>query len=237
MGLRASERGLERVEYAMRRRGWTKTQTALWWETALTSQATLRRFWRRKSIQDETFIRICEAVGLRDWRSIAAEDDLAELATQGAPRIDWGTAPDVPAFYGRTAELDTLAYWLVGDSPAERLPQQCRLVVVLGMGGIGKTAVAVKLVQQLIEAAENSPLYPFDCIIWRSLHHVGTLTDLLNDLIRCLSADLFAEVPDTGNELLSTLLQLLGPAAHAANFGRLGGGFRGRSRRMLPTRL
>lgn len=46
---------------------------------------------------------------------------------------DWGDAIDVELFYDRTAELSTLEQWLVDD--------HCRLVVLLGMGGIGKTAL------------------------------------------------------------------------------------------------
>jgi hypothetical protein len=34
------------------------------------------------------------------------------------------------SFYGRTQELDTLTQWIVQD--------QCRLVAILGMGGIRK---------------------------------------------------------------------------------------------------
>ncbi|NIV27928.1 MAG: hypothetical protein GWN58_00015, partial [Anaerolineae bacterium] len=51
-----------------------------------------------------------------------------------APRLnqDWGEAPDTAAFYGRGTELARLERWLVRD--------RCRLVAVLGMGGLGKTA-------------------------------------------------------------------------------------------------
>ena len=47
---------------------------------------------------------------------------------------DWGEAIDVSVFYGRTSELATLEKWIQVD--------RCRLVGVLGMGGIGKTALA-----------------------------------------------------------------------------------------------
>ena len=42
---------------------------------------------------------------------------------------DWGEAPESQIFYGRTAELATLSKWT--------LQNQCRLVALLGMGGIG----------------------------------------------------------------------------------------------------
>ena len=45
--------------------------------------------------------------------------------------VDWGEAPDVEIFYGRQTESTQLKQWLIAD--------RCRLVAVLGMGGIGKT--------------------------------------------------------------------------------------------------
>jgi transcriptional regulator with XRE-family HTH domain len=46
------------------------------------------------------------------------------------PRIDWLGALDVSTFTGREVELAELSRWI--------LQEQCRLVAILGMGGIGK---------------------------------------------------------------------------------------------------
>lgn len=73
--LKASARGLATIERAIQRQGWTKTNTPAFWTAAYTSQATLRRFWRKIPIQKATFIAICLAVEIEDWEAIADIDD------------------------------------------------------------------------------------------------------------------------------------------------------------------
>ncbi|MDJ0716543.1 MAG: NB-ARC domain-containing protein [Prochloraceae cyanobacterium] len=84
---------------------------------------------------------------------------------------DWGEAIDVSVFYGRTKELATLEKWIEVD--------RCRLVGVFGMGGIGKTALGIKIALQL----QNQ----FEYAIWRSLRNAPPLETLLGDLISFLS--------------------------------------------------
>ncbi len=88
-------------------------------------------------------------------------------------RQDWGEAIDVSTFYGRNDEIKTLEKWIVTDC--------CRLITVIGMGGIGKTAYCVKLA----ELVENK----FDYLIWRSLRNATPVEELLSDLIGFLSAE------------------------------------------------
>ena len=84
---------------------------------------------------------------------------------------DWGEAMDVSHFYGRAVELDTLQRWILQD--------RCRLVQILGIGGIGKTALAVKLSEQ----AQSQ----FTYVIWRSLRNAPPIQTLLGDLVPFLS--------------------------------------------------
>ncbi len=84
---------------------------------------------------------------------------------------DWGEAIDVSAFFGRTAELHQLEQWVVQD--------RCRLVAILGMGGIGKTALSVKLAEQVQDE--------FDYLIWRSLRNAPPVKELLAEVILFLS--------------------------------------------------
>jgi WD40 repeat protein len=83
----------------------------------------------------------------------------------------WGESIDVSIFYGRTKELKTLNKWITKD--------RCRLIEILAMGGMGKTAVAVKLAQQVSTE--------FDFVVWRSLRNAPPLLDMLAETIALLS--------------------------------------------------
>lgn len=93
------------------------------------------------------------------------------LVRDSSQQTDWGDAPDVSFFLGREAELNTLAQWILSD--------RCRLIAVLGIGGIGKTTLGVKLTQQI--QAE------FEVVAWRSLRNTPPLEVLLAQLVPLLS--------------------------------------------------
>lgn len=70
---------------------------------------------------------------------------------------------DETGFFGRAAELKRIKKALLGAYP---------VVSVLGDGGIGKTAIALKVAYDLLDAANS----PFDAIVWASAKST-TLTD------------------------------------------------------------
>lgn len=106
---------------------------------------------------------------------------------------DWGDAIDVSTFYGRTKELATLTQWIVQD--------RCRLVALLGMGGIGKTALAAKLAEQIQDE--------FEYLIWRSLRNAQPIHDLLAELIQFFSQQQETDLPETVDARISRLLEYL----------------------------
>jgi WD40 repeat protein/transcriptional regulator with XRE-family HTH domain len=117
--------------------------------------------------------------------------DLAD-ARSTERRQDWGEAPDVIGFVGRAEELAILHNWV--------LEEHCRLAVVLGMGGIGKTALASRLT---LDAAPS-----FQFVYWRSLRDALPAGEWMAGAIGFLSAH--ERVPPTGESArLAALLQLL----------------------------
>jgi hypothetical protein len=166
---KASTEGLAIVDRARKRRGWTKTSTACWWQDAHTSRATLRRFWRGERIQQEAFVAICEAVGISNWQAIAELPESLEtgLPALTSPLMDWDEAPDIEKFYGRDRELSQLEQWIRKDN--------CKLIAIVGIAGIGKTALALALSDRIQQE--------FDCLIWRSLADEPSLLSLLDSLL------------------------------------------------------
>ncbi|MEW6492858.1 MAG: NB-ARC domain-containing protein [Cyanobacteriota bacterium] len=108
-------------------------------------------------------------------------------------RTDWGEAIDVSVFYGRATELATLEQWIIQE--------RCRLVALLGIGGIGKTALSVKLAEQLQDK--------FEYVIWRSLHNAPSLESLLADLVQFLSNQQEIDLANDVNHRISRLLDYL----------------------------
>jgi WD40 repeat protein/transcriptional regulator with XRE-family HTH domain len=106
---------------------------------------------------------------------------------------DWGDAPEVATFYGRQDELALLSDWL--------LEQRCRVVSILGMGGMGKSALAVTLMHQ---AADQ-----FDAVLWRSLRDAPPCEPLLDDLLRVLAGEPLTVALDSLERRLTLLFEYL----------------------------
>jgi WD40 repeat protein/DNA-binding CsgD family transcriptional regulator/GTPase SAR1 family protein len=101
--------------------------------------------------------------------------------------------PSAPIFFGRTAELQTLESWITTD--------QCSLVTVLGMGGIGKTTLTSKLVERLQDK--------FEGVLWRSLRNTPLLKDVLSDILQNLAHLSTTELAEDVGGRLSQLIDWL----------------------------
>jgi WD40 repeat protein len=104
----------------------------------------------------------------------------------------WREMPDVPVFYGRADELTSLERYLMED--------RCRLVALLGMGGIGKTSLSVKLAERI--------QHQFDYFIWSSLRHAPPLKEFLGPILQFLSTQtqVHVDIPQDSTEGIYRLL-------------------------------
>ncbi|MCC3407380.1 MAG: ATP-binding protein [Microcoleus sp. PH2017_10_PVI_O_A] len=187
--LRASEEGLKIIDMVRRNLGWNKTEDT-WCKAALTSKATLKRFWTQNRIRRETFIDICKAVGINNWEDIIERNDIKQTELLLAAAIadiplDNQTdrtfplpenLPPVRNWVQRTKEIDTLKTLitpppLTNESPTLAPPLTKGglggvpiAISIVGLPGTGKTTLASQLIRQL--HTENTP---FASAAWQSL--------------------------------------------------------------------
>lgn len=116
----------------------------------------------------------------------------AALATPlTLPLFDWGEALDVHNFYGREHELALLTRWLMQD--------RSRVVSVSGMGGIGKSALAITLMHRLASS--------FQVVIFRSVRDTPPCKELLIDYLHSLLPQIIPPLSSSMEQLTDLLLE------------------------------
>ncbi|WP_413173602.1 NB-ARC domain-containing protein [Anabaena azotica] len=89
---------------------------------------------------------------------------------------DWRNMVNLDMF-GRDEELAIFKNWIVKD--------ECQLVAIYGMGGIGKTTLVGNFIQDLVRNQKDV----FTNIIWLSLVYSPTLENLLTEILNLLSPE------------------------------------------------
>jgi len=157
----------------------------------------IRAFWHaahQKVLLDEAWLQGLLGTQRAGLVLVTAQSDEQVLAQAAlGPRVDWGDALDVPSFYGREEELATLEHW-VGEA-------RCRVVSVLGMGGIGKSALAVTVMHRVATQ--------FEVVIWRSLRDAPGCSALLEACLQVLAPQPLPELPDSLEGRLHLLMEQL----------------------------
>src|SRR5947209_12031202 len=163
----------------------------------------IRAFWKaahQKVLLDESWLSALLSQHPRPLEpmlppSIEVSGDAppALAAPTSGPRVEWGEALDVPSFYGRERALATLAQWVVQE--------RCRLVSVLGMGGIGKSALVTSAMRRLA--------VHFQVVIWRSLRDAPACDTLVEECLKVLAPQPLPLAPVDLEHRLSLLLHHL----------------------------
>ena len=155
--------------------GWGKrfTQEELSSRTGLSLNTLARIAKRELGVDRQSLELLFQAFGLA--LTSADYTTPSTLAEPSAPprsnaRQDWDNAADASVFYGREAELAQLWQWMVAD--------RCRVVGLFGIGGIGKSTIAVKAALQMQSE--------FEVVVWRSLANAPSFDDLLTSLLKFL---------------------------------------------------
>ncbi|NET36945.1 MAG: NACHT domain-containing protein, partial [Cyanothece sp. SIO1E1] len=177
------------------------------------NRITFEAWGERTELDKRTIARIFSGSEGVDRRSLEqffralsltlAPEDYTKATTQqrrttvevAQTRRDWSEAVSVPAFYDREDEFTQLH--------AAILTERCRVMAIIGMGGIGKTALAAKLAEFI------SP--QFDYVAWKSLRSAPPLNDILTNLIQFLSnqQETAADLPTATTDKITRLLAYL----------------------------
>ncbi len=124
---------------------------------------TWQRFWEGKqNIDRSTFKQICGFLEI-NWQEIiepSQNNDCSNLV------------PADPDFYGRTAELKQLKSWATNVN--------CRLIVLYGLDGIGKSSLVAQLVKQIRG--------DFQRIEWKTFSYGDPVESTLIDLLQQLNS-------------------------------------------------
>jgi hypothetical protein len=189
--LKVSRKHIPKVKLALKTNGFVR-QVDLATDLNL-SLSTIGKFFNGKPIDYSNFVEICFRLNI-EWQNIADLNDAYEdlVIKKGNQNYQyWDEAPDVTLLYDRDDELKTLKQWILED--------RCRIVQILGLSGIGKTALAAKLIKQK-EIEEE-----FDYVVWCNFREVISLDSVLQDWLKIFDPQI-SKFPDSIFELINYII-------------------------------
>ena len=168
MSLKASVQGLEKIHEARLRKKWNRQDTR-WCQAATVSVSGLKRFLAGEDIGEDSFIKICQAVGIENWRDIAESSEVSNLTQKTSRKSD-----RLNTSTKSTTKIDHLDRTALLCLPKQRLPHQTNeflgrkseleqllrvmsldyrspIITVSGMSGVGKTALVLQAAYLCLE--------------------------------------------------------------------------------------
>jgi hypothetical protein len=167
MGIKASDEGKRKIKDALAKKGLEPLSEETLEEVRKQlkiSEKTWKAFvYAQRPLRNKNFQQCCKFLDL-NWVEIG---DFSQTS-----KYDWNSAP-VPElhFYGRDRDLEILKEWVSSD--------RHHWVILYGLGGIGKTQLALKLGEEV----KNN----FVRLIWQRLCYTTPVDQLLTELLGRLS--------------------------------------------------
>ncbi len=124
---------------------------------------------------------------------LATNRNKRAVQTQTTAKVDLGEAPIVATFYGREDDLATLQQWMT--------ERRYQVVALLGLGGIGKTALAASLIGKV----KNQ----FDYVFWRSLQNAPLVENIVRSCLEFVSDNEHIDISKNLNEQILQLIKAL----------------------------
>ena len=158
----------------------------------------IRALWHaahQKVLLDEAWLAVLLASPrpIRLFPQVSPPVPQAGAEPAAFPRMDWVEALDTSHFAGREVEVAELSQWIVQE--------RCRLVTLVGMGGIGKSMLASYLGLRLAPH--------FEAVLWRSVRDAPGCSELVADCITFFSETPPAEFPASLEQRITQLVARL----------------------------
>jgi WD40 repeat protein/transcriptional regulator with XRE-family HTH domain len=175
-------------------RGWSQQKMA---DEVRCDKKTLAR-WEKGETRPTSLSRerLCELLG-KDAEELGLLDKPEKTSVLSPALSDRCESledmPGTSGLCGRNEESKQLRHW-IGE-------EHCRLVAILGMGGMGKSMLAA----QVVEATRQD----FTCIFWYSLKNAPPLPTFLLSFLHFIDPQLQQNIPSTLDEQISILLRHL----------------------------